>query len=86
MKRENVLWIICILIILGLCFRVYTGSQHYDCYQCTVQLSNKIPGSERYYNYGEFNIRTLFEAYNRDGECLIKWDPTQGYINNGYPQ
>lgn len=87
MKRkttDTIFWIFCIIILVTLTVKVHIEASDYECDECTIQLSNKIAGSE-YFDMGEFKVKTLFEAY-AEGECLIKWSPTQGYMKNGYTE
>jgi len=86
MTRENIeywIWVFCIIIILALCVKIDNSWDKYDCEKCSVTLFNEIPYSGQLYKFGTYNIGVLFNNYSKDGYCLIKWDPTQGYIING---
>jgi len=83
MKRENfenMLWIFCIITLLSLSLFLILKSSNYNCDNCSVILSNKIVGGE-YYEYGEYQIKELFEEYYKEGNCALRWNPTQGYYN-----
>jgi len=86
MKRDNIetiLWIFCIIVMIGLTLNYLNDSFKYDCSKCSVTLTNTISISKNIYFYENISIIKLIEAY-KIGECLFVWSPTEGYVINGY--
>ncbi len=77
---ERIIWIFCIIICLSLSGFLYQKSTDYNCSDCSVTLSNQMAGGE-FFEYGEYQIKGLFEEYYKEGHCALRWNPTQGYYN-----
>jgi len=83
MKRDRLIWIFCIVILLSLTVKVSFDSSKVDCDKCLVDLTSTLSSGGAQYTHRNISIIKLIEAQKR-GECLFIWDPVQGYINNGY--
>ena len=80
-KKTIILSILVILICLGLSAKLMIESKEYSCDKCEVHFKSK-----GFYE-GDFQminvfITELYEDYV-NGDCLISWDKTQGYIQGG---
>lgn len=77
---ETLIWIFCILVLVVLIGKIGFESDEYDCSECSVTFTNTLVGVGDY-EFGEYQIKELFEEYVRTGKCLVGWDPVQGYYN-----
>jgi len=84
MKLETFIWIFCILIMTGLTSRLIYNFTTYDCDKCTVDLKNTMSCGGTAYIFEDINITKLLIAYRDEGKCLFTWDPTNGFMRNGY--
>jgi hypothetical protein len=77
-KYENLIWLFCILIILGLSFKVYNTSSNADCNKCMVSFTNKANYGESLFDSGEIQASKLYSEY-LNGRCLLTWDKWEGF-------
>jgi len=78
MNKETLLWIFCIIVLLGLTSKVSVESNSFDCSMCTIDFYNTAPFSNQKMLTATESVTNLIESY-KGGQCLFGWDPTQGY-------
>jgi hypothetical protein len=77
-KYENLIWLACILIMLGLSFKVYNTSANADCSKCMVSFTNHATFGDYPDTSGKVRADQLFNEY-LNGRCLLTWDKWQGF-------
>ena len=82
MKRNNFIYIFCILVLLGLSVHIYNNSQELSCDKCTVEFNDKTVTEKQFSAAGEYRIDELFEAYRDEDKCLVVWNSVQGFERN----
>jgi len=83
MKRDHIVLVICIIVMIALCLKVYTKSQEYDCNQCTIVLKEKLINykdtAAGYENVMNVSINELYSGLYHN-ECPLSWDNINGYV------
>lgn len=73
--------ILIVIVLFGLCFRIYYDSSGYDCDSCMVEFKNKAVQFDN--NIVEYKldvkVNDLYLGYI-ENKCLISWDKLNGYI------
>lgn len=77
-KYENVIWLFCILIMLGLSFKVYNTSSNADCNKCMVSFTNTAVYGDVPQTSGKIQANELFNEY-LNGRCILTWDKWEGF-------
>jgi len=83
MKREHILLIICIIVMIALSLNSYTKSLKYDCNQCNIVLKERTinyrDSGLEYDNVMNVSINILYSGLYY-GECPLSWDNINGYV------
>jgi len=83
MNTNRLVMIFCILVFIGLTIKVSVDGSKLSCDKCTVDFKNIQAVTNQQYVIENVSVLKLIKA-EEVGECLFTWDPTQGYVNNGY--
>ena len=82
-KKELIIKIVCLVIIIALCIAIYINNKNLDCDKCIVKFKNmeisgyKLPEPIII----EQNLTELYELFIQD-KCKITWDRVYGYQQN----
>ena len=80
-NQEIITISIVILIVIGMCFKLYFSSLSFSCDDCIISFKDRKPLESR---FREQNIsaKELYQGFI-NGTCPIYWDKVNGYIKNG---
>lgn len=82
-KKEHLVFIFCIIVMIALTFTTYNKSLKYECNQCTIELKERLANyrdtAVGYENVMNVSINTFYTGLYY-GECPISWDNINGYV------
>ncbi len=85
MKQQNfklhlAIHIFIILILIGLCFRIYATSLDKDCNKCVIEFKSNRPdfGLVKFVHNINVTSEELIVGYINN-ECPVFWDKNEGF-------
>jgi len=82
LKRNIIIKVVCILIIVGLCIAVYERGKVVSCDKCTVGFLQTRKSGVAMEEPLNFDVKvTEMEKNLKNGTCIVLWSRTNGYYN-----
>lgn len=78
-KLECILHIINILILISLCYAIYSNGKDLKCYDCNIHFNSQKAVNNMQNNFS-VSVQTLFNYWNRTEQCYVFWDKAEGFI------
>jgi hypothetical protein len=82
LKRNIIIKVVCILIIVGLCIAIYEQGKVVSCDKCTIGFSQTRKSGVTMENPLNFDVKVKEMDENlKKGTCIVLWSRTNGYYN-----
>lgn len=77
---KNLLMILSIIILLTLSITIYYKGHNKSCLDCVVKFKTEyVYGQEELSSSFDEKLESMYQYYNNNNSCLIKWDRSRGY-------